>query len=72
MLTEHQRHVLQLASERENGIGKGDFPPGYRHRQRGAWWRNLDQLEARGLVARVGHRYVATPDGDKALSKNCH
>ncbi len=70
MLTEYQAHMLKLASERENGIAKGDIPPGYRYRQSGAWWRNLDQLEAKGLVQRIGHRYVATPKGDKALSEN--
>lgn len=70
MLTEYQRHMLELASFRENGVAKGDIPHGYRHRQAGAWWRNLDQLEARGLVQRIGHRYIATPKGDLALSQN--
>lgn len=67
MLTNGQVEMLRLASERENGVGKGDIPPGYKHRPRRAWWRNIDQLESNGLVARIGHRYVATPAGDAAL-----
>lgn len=70
MLTEHQRLVLTFASEQVDGIGKGDFPPAYRRRPRSAWWRNLDQLEARGLVYRIGDKYVATPAGDAALSQD--
>lgn len=70
MLTEGQTIMLQWASENEDGVAKGDIPYGYRHRQRGAWWRNIDQLEAKGFVQRIGHRYIATPKGDEALWKN--
>lgn len=67
-LTKPQAHVLSLASSRENGVSKGWFRPGYRRRPRAAWWRNLDQLEARGYVARIGDAYVSTPVGDAILT----
>lgn len=57
MLTDGQFLVLQ-AAQRVSGVSKGSVP--------GSMWRNLDQLERRGLIERRGFGdYFATGSGVK-------
>jgi hypothetical protein len=59
-LTEGQIEMLWRAVDDE-GVSKGEVLSEN--------WRNLDQLERRKLVARIGNRYVVTEAGRDALSQ---
>jgi DNA-binding MarR family transcriptional regulator len=66
-LTFGQAEML-LFIDKRGSASKGDIRPGYKHRPRSAWWRNIDQLERKGLIVRDSSAsYTLTDEGEEEV-----